>query len=87
MASQRISQREARKLRKRVVELEGAIQSQRRWWSHEWLGGVSIASATWNDPNATTPVAIRTARRLAHAVVATVDDAGTVNFVALPLPK
>lgn len=86
MAHKRISQREAVACRKRVVELEREIQAQRRTWGTEWPGGVSIGSVKW-DANANVPTAIRTARRLAHGVVVTVDDGGTVNFLALPLPK
>lgn len=79
-----ISQREARKLQKRVRELEQQNTERLRRWSAEWPGGTSIASAKW-DEFARVPVAIRTARALRHAVVVTVDDAGLVNFLALPI--
>lgn len=81
-----ISQRDARKLRRRVEELERVLNEQRRGWGSEWPGGTSIALWQWTKTDSV-PTAIRTARRLKHAVVATVDDAGCVNFLALPLPK
>lgn len=79
-----ISQREARKLKRRVAELELQNNDRLRRWSSEWPGGASICSAKW-DEFARVPVAIRTARALRHAVVVTVDDTGLVNFLALPL--
>jgi hypothetical protein len=81
----RISQREARRLRKRVEELERAEDSRRRRWSSEWPSGTHIATAKW-DADARVPVSIRTARALRHAVIATTKDDGTVLFYALPLP-
>ena len=80
-----ISQREARRLRNRVAELEKRERDQRRFWGQEFYGIVEIATATWgtNDP---VPIAVRTARKLRHAVVVLSHDDGTVRFHALPLP-
>jgi hypothetical protein len=81
----RISQREARRLRKRVTELESVLVNQRRLYSQEWFGGVEIGRFTFNS-NYISEV-VRTARKLGHAVVAVGDDSETVRFVALPHPK
>lgn len=80
-----ISQREARRLKKRVERLEGIISAQRRNWAAEYLGGVRVQSAKW-DAEHRIPVAVRTARKCGHAVVVTAEDDGTVYFVALPHP-
>ena len=40
----KISQREARQLRKRVAELERQISNQRHAWAAEWPGGVHLCS-------------------------------------------
>jgi hypothetical protein len=82
----RISQREARRLRKRVSELELAEDKRRRSWASEWPGGVEVASCKWNRDDVV-PVAIRTARRLGHGVVALENNDGLVRFVALQLAK
>ena len=84
MSRTRISQREARQLRKRVDELVGVLERQRAIWSQEYIGGAEIARTTW-QPLEAIPVAVRTARKLRHAVVVVGDDGGTVRFVALPL--
>jgi hypothetical protein len=82
----KISQREARRLRKRVEELERADISRRNRWSADWPGGTNIATAKF-DSDGRVPVAINTARALRHAVVATAKEDGTVLFYALPLPS
>lgn len=79
-----ISQREARRMRKRLTELEQAENSRRNGWVREYPGGVNIASVSWAKDERI-PVAIRTARLLGHAVVVTADDGGGVRFFALPL--
>lgn len=82
----RISQREARRLRKRVAELEGLEYRRRRAWASEWPHGTEIAAVKLVE-YASVPVSIRVARRLNHAVVCTVSDDGTVRFIALPLAE
>lgn len=79
-----ISQREARRLRRRVQELEERERKRRRVWGQEYFGGVQITSAVWST-DMTVPVAIRTARKLGHAVVCLGDDGGEIRFMALPL--
>lgn len=79
-----ISQREARRLRKRVNALEAAQRDRARRWASSWPGGINIATAKW-DQDGLVPVAIRTARALRHAVVVTADDDGTVRFYGCTL--
>jgi hypothetical protein len=78
-----ISQREARRLKKRVEALEGMLSRQRSQWGAEYPGGVQIASAGYPKDSAVN-VAVTTARKLRHAVVALADET-TVRFYALPL--
>lgn len=79
----KISQREARRLRKRVDALERAFESQRQIYSQEWFMATDIGRE-----NLDLAIVIRTARRLKHAVVCIADDNGNgVRFMALPHPK
>lgn len=80
----KISQREAKRLRKRVDELERAIENQRATYSQEWFYAVQIGAEEMTRETAT---AIRTARRLRHAVVVVGDETDTIKFMALPSPK
>lgn len=82
----RISQREARRLRKRVAELESGIEKQRRVWGQEYIGGVQIASSKWAE-DSPVPAQVKVARKLGHAVVVSGDDNQTLYFHALPLSK
>ena len=86
MKQKKISQTEARKLRRRVAELEGVLDRQRRRWASDYPGGVEICSARFDSENAL-PVAVRTARSLGHAVVVIASNEGYVRFQALPLPR
>lgn len=81
--SKRISQREARRLAKRVLELERRQSAQRSMWSQEYFGGVNITSVKY-DSIGSVVSAIRTARALGHAVVVIADSDGTLRFMALP---
>ena len=80
-----ISQREARRLRRRVVALEAIISSQRRIHGQEWQG-VNIVTVEW-EPRHHVPQSIRTATRLGHKVVAVANQEGEVKFMALPHEK
>ena len=62
----RISQREARRLKKRVDELERQRASQFARWGSEFPGGVNI---DFIDVQAVEYVAVKTAVALGHAVV------------------
>lgn len=82
----KISQREARRLKKETLRLSNEIDEQRRAWSQQYFGGTDIGrfDCEPNDPRA---VAVRTARKLNHAVVVVGDDGGTLRLLALPHPK
>lgn len=80
-----ISQREARRLRARVIELEGILERQRNAYARDWPAGVHIASVhTATDCVRT---AVTTARKLGHAVVVTQPDGQRLDFIAIPHPK
>lgn len=81
----RISQREARRLKKRVAELELVLTAQRSTYSQVWPGGVDIGRHTFTGT--AVPEIVRTARRLGHAVVAVGDETDTIRFIALPHAK
>lgn len=78
------SQNEAHRLQKRVNELQQALFRQRREWTQEYVGGREIDSFKYDDANHHAVQAVRTARKLEHAVVAVGDDSGTVRLFALP---
>lgn len=62
----KISQREAKRLRARVLDLESAAAKRLNAWSHEWPGGVNV------DTVSVKPTEFHiasTARKLGHAVV------------------
>jgi len=70
--SVRISQREARQLRKQVRELSYIIERQKQRWSGKEFSPGFIAIAE-SRPNSDVRASIDTARSLKHAVVAVVD--------------
>ena len=78
----KISQHEARALRRRVNELETVLDRQRNAWALEWPGGVHITSLVHND----TAALVMLARKLGHAVVVTTYR-GELQFRALPIAK
>lgn len=85
--AKRISQREARRLRKRVEELERQQNQQRSRWAQEFVGGTQIATDQHGNAQSPVPVAVRTARMLRHAVVVVGDETANLRFFALPLPE
>jgi hypothetical protein len=78
-----ISQREARRLEKRVMALEGIITRQRKHWSQDYIGA-EIMRCSLAEPF---PSIVRTARKLGHAVVVIGDGTAELRFVALPHPS
>ena len=87
--SKPISQREARRLRKRVHDLELAEQERRYCWAQEWVGGTMLGCVQFAD-HLELLGRIRAARMLNHAVVVTADaasDSCGIRFHALPLAK
>lgn len=81
----KISQREARRLQKRVAELERHIEAQHRGWSGDWPGGVHFRTFD-ASAHGELRAAIKTARTLKHAVVCALSDTQLL-FYALPLAK
>lgn len=83
MSAKRISQREARDLRKRVLELEREKARRACAYASDYPGGVNIGSIAWADPTATV-ARLFTARQLGHGVIALPSpDFRTINFYAL----
>lgn len=81
-----ISQREARRLRKQVAQLQTEIKNQRRTYGQEFRG-VNIATMTYSDRDHFFPAVVRTARRLGHVVVIVGDESGELRLMALPHPS
>lgn len=67
----KISQREARQLRKRVAELEKRNEQNASAWAREYIGGVHVATVTVSDVS---HAICKTARKLGHALVAVPSD-------------
>ena len=82
----KITVREAQRLRRRIKCLEEQERLWRQKKAPEYWQGLDIATIKW-EPNDPVPVAIRTANRLAHAVMVSARDDGTVRFIALPHPQ
>ena len=78
----KISQREARRWRKRALTAENVLSKQKWKWADSWPEGTIVTSAVL-APDVTSSV--KTARVLKHAVVATVADDGRILFWGLPL--
>jgi hypothetical protein len=64
--SKKISQREAKALRKRVAELERHNEQNASAWAREYIGGVNINTIAVKDVEWHI---ISTARKLGHAVI------------------
>lgn len=79
--SAHISQREALRLKKRVAQLETNERRRNEYWSREWFGGTEISAINLGADHASM-VAVRTARKLGHYVVA-VHDADALRFYAV----
>lgn len=82
--SGKMTQNEARGWRKRALAAEKQLQDQRSSWAEDWPNGIQIAAI---DLPVETFSAIRTARKLRHAVVASDVGMNTnrVVFFGLPL--
>lgn len=77
----KISQREARRLKKRVLELESREESRRSRWAASYPGGTNFHQFKVDKESA---AAIRVASVLQHAVVARIDGSDNLLFYALP---
>jgi hypothetical protein len=81
-----ISQREARRLMKRVAKLETMLMAQRSTYSGTYPGGTHIESVEFDTFKNEALVAVKTARRLRHVVVA-VENGKMLQLYALPHPS
>lgn len=81
----KISQAEARRLRRRVAELEKAENDRRNRWSLDYPEGAHLGSVRRDSDWLTGR--IDAARMLGHAVVVTQEENATIRFYALPLPR
>ena len=79
-----ISQREARRLKRRVDELERAENARYSAWADTYPFGVHIATVPVDAP---AMAAIMTARKLGHAVVLSRSSETHVLCHALPIAK
>lgn len=81
-----ISQREARRLQKRVERLESILSSQRRRYVQTYPGGTNFYTLDLSN-NMPAYYAVKTARLLGHAVVVVSDDSSyQVRLCGLPHP-
>lgn len=80
----KISQAEARRLRKRVNQLEAILRKQALPWSAEWPDGIHILIMDVDDQQFAT---IKTARKLNYAVLVNVDSGNVLTFHAQRLPE
>jgi hypothetical protein len=82
----KISQVEARRLRRRVDELERMERGRRMRYATDYPGGVNIASQNHAATTDFLPAVINTSRQLGHAVVC-VADGNQVRYYAIPHPE
>ena len=80
----KISQREARSLKKRVAELEGILTGMKVRWAAQWPGGthidtIAVQPSEWHI--------VTTARLLGHAVVLVPSEMPKLHVYGCPLPK
>lgn len=80
----KISQREARSLKKRVAELEAVLQRQRAAYATQWPGGTHVDTMTVKSEEFHI---VHTARKLGHAVVLVPSEYPKLHVYACPLPK
>lgn len=85
MAGKMISQREARQLRKRVIQLEDEERKRRARYGRDYPGGTHLGSITWHGPDFTASAAY-TARLLGHAVVVVASEKQELQLYAIPHP-
>lgn len=83
MGKRTISQADARRYKRTLEHYEAREQARLNAWTAEFPGGVHIAGEA--AVSISTTSAIKTARRLGHAVVAVQDGNAGLQFYALPL--
>lgn len=80
-----ISQREARRLRKRVIELEDILDRERNRWATGWRPGwVNIETLLFSDASF---AKVDISRKLGHAVVCVPSEGNKVMLYADRLDK
>lgn len=77
----KISQREARRLKKRVEELERREGTRQSRWTTDYPGGTNFHTFRVDDTSA---ASIRTAAVLGHAIVVRISNSNNLLFYALP---
>lgn len=82
----KISQVEARRLKRRVEDLERIIRSQRDRYARLYPGGVNIAQHAYSAVTDFLPAVVANSRALGHAVVV-VDQGSTLLYYAIPHPE
>ncbi len=80
----RISQREARRLKKRVQELEVRDRARLNTWANDYPGGAHIGTISCISIDA--DVRVKVARQCGHAVVA-INRESSIMLYAVPVPK
>lgn len=69
----KISQREARRLKKQVAELMGRMDAQRRTWGRDYPGVHILTMQKTETIDGTDIATLRTARTLGHTLVVTME--------------
>jgi hypothetical protein len=82
----KISQNEARQLKRRVQQLESLERERRMRYARDYPGGVNIAHTTYASGTEFLPAVITNSRQLGHAVVC-VADGNVVRYYAIPHPE
>lgn len=82
----KISQTEARQLRRRVAQLEDMERIRRARYLTDYPG-TNIANHRYGSATDFLPAVIRNSRLLGHAVVVTCSDDGVVRYYAIPHPE
>lgn len=77
----RISQREAQRLRKRVFALENIERERYRAWTREYPGGTHIDTIDLND---TEEAILSTARKLGFTLIAKLDGKAVMIYAVKP---
>lgn len=84
--SNKITQAEARRLKRRINQLESIESERRRRYLRDYPGGVNIATSKYSDDKSFLPAIINNSRQLGHAVVVVADGA-TLHYYAIPHPE
>lgn len=79
MASSKISQREARRLKRRVREFENMERHRRNVWCADYPGGHHVLSRI----DTSDAKIIELCRKLGHAVVVTTNGSNEIRYYAL----